>query len=130
MKAKVFVGPPESGKSRVAEIIRDMNPDRTFCVDGLILKDEISIFDLYGMNSECDTLIIDNVGIKKRFSFEALYSRFTEKGFEVWVDRRNGDPIQIILKNLIIITESIGKELADSASFKARFDVIEFPLTK
>lgn len=130
MKAKVFVGPPESGKSRVAELIRDMNPDKIFLIDGSLIRSNVPNFYFSSVPDDCETLIMDNVNMGKRFAFEVFYSFFENGQIEITVEKRGQYPYRLVLKNLIIITESIREDLLDSASFRERFDVIEFPLTK
>lgn len=126
MKAKVFVGPPESGKSRVAEIIKSViGEDRSVT---LYRNFQRNRFKYYDVSNDTELIIIDDV--EDDFDFERLFNSVSNDGFKVTVDRPCVDSFEVTVPNLIIITESISKELADSASFKARFDVIEFPLTK
>lgn len=135
MKAKIFVGPRDSGKTRVAKMIADhVGIDKTFIIYGRrpIFEDS---FIYHGMNTKTKLIIFDDVPLD--FDYKELFKTMThidEDGdmlFRIKCNTKGEWVTEHYIPQIIITTTKLDSkwyELGDS--FRRRFDVIDFPLCK
>ena len=131
MKAKIFVGPPSSGKTRVAKMIAEhVGEKKVFFISASMRK---TPFMFNAMHLDTKLLIIDDC----QYNFDySLFSDVQDKRpyggelkFELWVEKPTHEPIELLIPQIIFITEKLNpKWLNFGASFDSRFEVVEFPL--
>lgn len=116
---KIFYGEPESGKSRKArEIAKGRN---CLYLDGITKKQINSRFCFSRVTPQTDLIIID--GIPNKFDFELFYGFISCDRFYYEVQRKGVQSIPT--PEFILITNEKPKK-SDKASFKRRFELIEF----
>lgn len=133
MKAKIFVGPRDSGKSRVAEMIAEyVGVSKTLTINGRgRLFDDPFLF--HGMTAHTELIIIDDVDID--FEYMHLYDTYYEgrEGeellFRIQCNTMGGRKANFLIPQIIITTQKLNA-CWDGASFTERFEVINFPLSK
>ena len=133
MKAKIFVGPPGSGKTRVAKMIAEhVGKEKVFFMSASMRK---TPFMFNGIHHNTELLIIDDC----QFDFDySLFSDVQDKRpyggelkFKIWVEEPTKKPVELLIPQIIFITEKLNpKWLNFGASFDARFEIIEFPLNQ
>ena len=112
MKAKIFVGPAYSGKTRTAQMISEyIGKDKSVFISGRNLVN-YSPFGLEEINSNTELLIIDDCPIN--FSFEEFYHvNINEKGeiidYSISVNKRAFVPIILIVMATIDIYKVVIK---------------------
>lgn len=128
MKAKIFVGPAYSGKTRTAQMISEyIGKDKSVFISGRGLVN-YSPFGLEAINSNTELLIIDDCPIN--FSFEKFYDvNINEKGeiidYSISVNKRAFVPIIYKIPKIIFTTNFSPTNKGES--FNRRFEIIEFP---
>lgn len=132
MKAKIFVGPPRSGKSRVAGMIADfVGQDKVVMIQGRGFKFDNPFLFQY-INEKTELLIIDDC--LDNFKYEDFYAcaRFDHKGeingFLFNCHGQGTPPLKITVKRIIFTTNKLKKKYFQEASFNRRFEVIDFPI--
>lgn len=125
MKALIFVGPAETGKTRIASLIHAQQPNSVFILARG--KRILSSFAYDSVTPETKTLILDDV--PKDFDYSILTA--TQKTEHPWsikflitVEKKRQKPFVVEIDNLIITTNGIDKKLFDRGFMKACFDVI------
>lgn len=129
MKAKIFVGPAYSGKTRTAQMISEyIGKDKSVFIDGRdLIRNPHFAFEEVSSNTEL--LIIDEC--PKNFSFERFYDvEYDEnnqiKGYYFLVNKRITPPKRYSIPKVIIITDFYPE--ITGASLNRRFEIIEFPI--
>lgn len=128
MKAKIFVGPAYSGKTRTAQMISEyIGKDKSVFIDARdLIHNPHFVFGEVSNNTEL--LIIDEC--PKNFSFERFYDvEYDEnneiKGFYFLVNKRGIQSRRYSIPKVIIITNFYPE--ITGASLNRRFEIIEFP---
>ena len=137
MKAKIYVGPPMSGKTRVAKMIAEhLGEDKVVFLSGRELKkiklEDILFFFIF-LTNKTELIIIDDVPINFDYSYFFHIQNDRIKGgelqFEIPVEKKCEKPKKILVPQLIIITEKLdAKWVKNWRSFNALFDIVDFPL--
>lgn len=140
MKGKIFIGPAKSGKSRVARMIMEhVGIEKTMLIDATKYKDKNidTLKFLLGRRAPENVQLIVFDECKKDFPFEYFYpvdhTPYSDTINHFWLlSEKQGEAIKTIkVPQLIFITDSpLNQKLYSGASFKGRFDVIEFPLNE
>jgi hypothetical protein len=133
MKAKIFVGPPNSGKSIVAEIIIDfVGRDKTYYKRGFSIHNDPFFFD--GIKDETELIIIDDC--KEEFPYHLFFNPKqkdlnSEIVYPILVNKQCHWPRFYLVKNVILITNSLDSALITYKNLlKEYFDITHFPLSK
>jgi len=136
MKAKIFVGPPQSGKTRVADMISEfVGKDKTFFMSGRSLsKSRLeSPFLFSEMKEETGLLIIDDCLPDFDFSIFIGSSRFESSVsgplFKFIVNAKNKPQKEITISQIIFTMGKLDPSWLGSSSFLSRFDIVNFPLS-
>lgn len=131
MKAKIFVGDVKTSKSRVANLIAEyIGSEQTMMINAKNKK-EISQTVLNGISENVKLLIIDDCHPNFRFEqfFPVKDERPGELSFEITQNRKGERLSFVYIPFIIFIMNAINYPGIKSASFMARFDVLEFPLS-
>ena len=133
MKAKIFVGPPSSGKSIVANMIESfIGRDKTYYKRAFSIEDDPWFFD--GINDETELIIIDDC--KDDFPYHLFFNpkqkdSDSEIFYPILVNKQCHWPRFYLVKNVILITNSIDSALVTYKNLlNEHFDIIHFPLSK
>jgi len=132
MKAKIFVGPPRSGKSRVAGMIADfVGNDKVVMIQGRGFRFDDPFLFQY-INEKTELLIIDDCLDNFKYEDFYEYARFDDKGeingFIFYCQGQRTPLHQITVKRIIFTTNKLKKKYLQDASFNRRFEVIDFPI--
>jgi hypothetical protein len=133
MKAKIFVGPPSSGKSIVANMIESfIGRDKTYYkrAHTHYIKDDPWFFD--GINDKTELIILD--GCKDDFPYHLYFPPIqkpsdSEIFYPILVNKPRHWSRIYLVKNVILITNSLDfaqkmyKDLLEK-----HFDIIHFPI--
>ena len=137
MKAKIFVGPAASGKTRVAKMIAEyFDKDKVTFIPARNLTDGTLPRFLYAdIPDKTQLIIIDDCPIN--FCFENFYPVIdnTNSGgdlqFLINVERRGQATVQLTVPYLIFTTQQLDPRwLCKDYSFTGRFDIVEFPFSE
>ena len=136
MKAKIFVGKQDSGKSRVARMICEhFGEEKTVYITARDIRGEMAIiYPFDGMFEYAELLVIDDCQPNFDYSFFFNVEDNRQNGgdlqFKIPIVHRKNERKEILIKQIILITEKLSpkwKELAPS--FDSIFDIVEFPLS-
>jgi hypothetical protein len=125
MKAKIFVGGKETGKSRVAKMISEfVGNDSTVFLTAYKRK-QLGTFDFSSIEEKTNMLIIDDC--PKDFDYSYFLTNDTDK-IIIDVNKKCKKPEKIMIPYLILITNELNEEWTYSLKFNRMFDVVRFPL--
>lgn len=111
MKARIFIGPPETGKSRMAKLISEYRgADYTAMFDGRELHKDMSLFVV---KAQCNLVIIDDCPIG--FDYDYILGVFESYKLTCPFD-------------MIVTTNHLEKKCYESRNFEKNFELIGFPL--
>lgn len=137
MKAKIFVGPPESGKSRVARIIAEhVGKNKTVYLTSRYWEpnylDSLH-FAFERVTETTELLIIDDC--HEDFDFSKFLDGVVELpnndfGFNLLVHVRGKRQRIIAIPQLIFITYTLSEKWKESVAFMSYCDIVKFPLNK
>jgi hypothetical protein len=125
-KAKIFVGPSKSGKTRTAKVIAEYLGSEEFAIISGRKFDIKNPFLFSQLSASTKLLIIDD--LPNHYNLEKLYPFISNSGVEIKIEKRSKLAEYCITPDLIITTNQIDEKIRKSISFSSRFDVIEFPL--
>ncbi len=138
MKAKIFVGPSRSGKTRVANMIAEfIDKEKTAFICARKFNRHLSEipFLLAGIPDNTELLIIDDC--LEDFDFSFFFPVQDDRPYggdlKFIVVRENPQeyPKEILIPKIIFTTEKLNEKWTNyGASFNARFDIVEFPLSQ
>ena len=136
MKAKIYVGAPRSGKSRVANMISEhIGKEKTFWLSARKMKRDLSDipFLFAGIPDITELIVFDDCPENFDYSFffpvEDDRSNGGDLKFRLIVNERMKNQREILIPQIIFTTEKLDSKWTEfGASFDARFDIIEFPL--
>lgn len=138
MKAKIFVGGPETGKTRTAKMIAEyFRKDEVGFIEGRKLgrrsiKDDPWIFS--HVPSECKLLIIDDVS--ENFDYEFFYPihdyRYNGGILRFIIDKQDKgkEKEMLLIPHLIFTTNKLPESWTQQESFNSRFEVVDFGTRK
>jgi hypothetical protein len=131
MKAKIFVGPPSSGKSIVAEMITDfIGSNKTYYKRAFSIENDPFFFA--GINDETELIIIDDC--KDEFPYHRFFTPIqklsdSEIFYPISVNKRCDWPRIYLVKNIILITNSLDYAFGTYKDLlKKHFDITHFPI--
>lgn len=133
MKHKIFVGPHDSGKSRVANLIAETLPlNSVYIISGRRFISDHP-FRFSEMHDECHMIIIEDVifddgfySLLRMFQFNA--SLDNDHSFKIERHSKCKASKTISIKQLIIITNNIPESILSIPIIKMHFNIIQFPL--
>ena len=122
-KGLIFIGAPESGKSRTAWEIKKYFGTKIEYLDGRNFNSKNHFF-FESLHEDTKVVVIDDLRVK--FPLELFYEMCSGKFI---VNRRRKNSLEIEIDKLIVIMDSSLKinVLPTDSSFLGRFDVVEFP---
>lgn len=133
MKAKIFVGPPSSGKIIVANMIEAfIGRDKTYYKRGFSIHFDSFFFD--GITDETELIIIDDC--KDDFPYHRFFTPIqklsdSEITYPILVNKHCHWPRTYLVKNVILITNSLDFALGIYKNLlEEHFDITHFPLSK
>lgn len=141
MKAKIYTGESRTGKTRVAQMVSEhVGVDKTFWLSARGLSRDKSSnipFLLAGISDNTELLIIDDCPIDFDYSYffpvEDKSPRNADGSglkFRLTVEESQKKRRDILIPQIIFTTVKLDPKWKESgASFNARFDIIEFPLS-
>lgn len=136
MKAKIFTGVPESGKTRVARMIAEhVGKEKTHWIDAKELTRKKLNFTSYlfnGISDNVQLVVFDDCPIDFDYSlFMSVENNNDNIKFRLWVNERGKVPRVISVPQIIFTTEKLHPMWFEvGASFNVRFDIVQFPLSK
>lgn len=124
MKAKIFVGPHETGKKGWAQLrAKEVGFENTVVIDGRSFRDN-DPFVYHRINENTKLVIINDC--REDFNYQFLFPVINGTDFKFQVNRRLEYPKEITVPELIVTTEFFDIEKSIGASFDHRFDIIVF----
>jgi hypothetical protein len=131
MKAQVYTGLPDTGKTRVAKMISEhLGKEKTVWIDGRHASPYIyNPFLFAGVSDGTKLIVIDDCPID--FDYTILFTTVIVQGefkFKIRVETMGSRPKEVLVDQIIITTERLLPKWTDCYSFNRLFEVIEFPL--
>ncbi|MDP3914353.1 MAG: hypothetical protein Q8R96_11540 [Bacteroidota bacterium] len=138
MRAKIFTGKGRVGKTRVANMISEyVGKNKTFflCARSKTRSFKDNPFLFAGMPDDTELLIVDDCPLNFDYSFffpvEDQRYAGGDLRYRLTINEQCKPKREILIPQIIFTTSHLHKKwFKAGASFHARFEIVEFPLSK